>query len=162
MKINFEEILEKVKKNNGKLIKLCGKSCTGKTAVSVKLVEYFSYELNIPTLFFSLDMIKELVENKIENSSDNLIIIDIPCIDINNICNKIEQLYDERKIKFVVIDYIQLVSYNEKENLPFDEQQYNIISRLNNIAKNFNITIFITQNLNSRDNKIENYHIEIL
>ena len=52
MKVNFNEVLDVVKNNNGKVIILNGTACVGKTTTAVKLGEYLSYNLNIPILYF--------------------------------------------------------------------------------------------------------------
>lgn len=127
MKVDFIKVLNIIKNNNGKVIRLKGKACIGKTYTSIKLVEHFSYNLNIPTVFFSLEMSKETVESKIKDLSNNLIIIDTPNISIQEICKNIRQLYIDKNVKFVVIDYIQLVSDKENKCLSFKEQQKKLL-----------------------------------
>lgn len=160
MKINFDEILDVVKNNQGKVIILRGTKCIGKTNTSIKLAEFFSYDLDITTLFYSLDMKKEDVEKIIINKSTNLIIDDTSNITINDICTNIQNLYNDNKLRFVVIDVIQLVSYNEFKNLSFDIQQQKIIDELVKLSKKLNINIFITQQI--REDKTESYNVEVL
>lgn len=160
MKINFDELLEIVKNNQGKVILLNGTKCIGKTTTSIKLVEHFSYNLDIPTLFYSLDMKKEDVEKVIMNKSKHLIIDDTPNISINDLYINIQNLYNKNKIGLVVIDVIQLISYNNLENWSFDIQQQKIIDELVKISKKLNITIFITQQI--RKKEIKDYSIEVI
>lgn len=160
MKVNFDEVLDVVKNNNGKLIRLNGTKCIGKTTTSIKLVEYFSYNLDTTTLFYSLDMKKEDVENMIINKSTNLIIDDTSNITISDICTNIQNLYNDNKLIFVVIDIIQLVYYNGFENLSFNIQQQKIIDELVKLSKKLNINIFITQQI--RKKGIEYYNIEVV
>lgn len=160
MKINFDEVLEIVKSNQGKVILLNGTKCIGKTTTSIKLVEHFSCNLDIPTLFYSLDMKKEDVEKVIMNKSKHLIIDDTSNTSINDLYTNIQNLYNKNKIGLVVIDVIQLMSYNNLENWSFDIQQQKIIDELVKISKKLNITIFITQQI--RKKEIKDYSIEVI
>lgn len=105
-------------------------------------------------------MKKENVEKMIINKSANLIIDDTPNISINDICTNIQKLYNDSKLRFIVIDVIQLVAYNGFKNLSFDIQQKRIINKLIKLSKKLNINIFITQQI--RQKETENYNIEVL
>ena len=104
MKVNFNEVLDVVKNNNGKVIILNGTACVGKTTTAVKLGEYLSYNLNIPILYFSPSVPKEILEGaRITNKSEHFIIDDSVGMTINDIRTKILRLKKERKIKYVII-----------------------------------------------------------
>ena len=105
-------------------------------------------------------MKKEDVENMIINNSTNLIIDDTSNITISDICTNIQNLYNDNKLIFVVIDIIQLVYYNGFENLSFNIQQQKIIDELVKLSKKLNINIFITQQI--RKKGIEYYNIEVV
>lgn len=160
MKVDFIKVLNIIKNNQGKIIILRGTKNIGKTDTSINLVKYFSWNLGITTLFYSFDMKKENVEKMIINKSANLIIDDTPNISINDIYTNIQKLYNDSKLRFIVIDVIQLVAYNGFKNLSFDIQQKRIINKLIKLSKKLNINIFITQQI--RQKETENYNIEVL
>ena len=163
MKVNFDEVFDVVKNNNGKVIILNGTACVGKTTTAVKLGEYLSYNLNIPILYFSPCISKEQLEGaRIANKSENFIIDDSVGMTINDIKTKILRLKKERKIKYVIIDEIQLINYYNKECRSFKEQYQKIIDELVKISKELNITIFITRLINIPKRNQDYYKIEVL
>lgn len=163
MKVNFDEVFDVVKNNNGKVIILNGTACVGKTTTAVKLGEYLSYNLNIPILYFSQCISKEQLEGaRIANKSENFIIDDSVGMTINDIKTKILRLKKERKIKYVIIDEIQLINYYNKECRSFKEQYQKIIDELVKISKELNITIFITRLIHIPKRNQDYYKIEVL
>ena len=161
MKVNFNEVLDVVINNNGKVIILNGTACVGKTTTAVKLGEYLSYNLNIPILYFSPSVPKEILEGaRITNKSENFIIDDSVGMTINDIRIKILRLKKERKIKYVIIDDILLIDYYNKECRSFKEQYQKIIDELVKISKELKITVFITKSIRKRN--LENYQIRII
>ena len=134
MKVNFDEVFDVVKNNNGKVIILNGTACVGKTTTTVGA--------------------------RITNKSENFIIDDSVGMTINDIRTKILRLKKERKIKYVIIDDILLIDYYNKECRSFKEQYQKIIDELVKISKELKITVFITKSIRKRN--LENYQIRII
>lgn len=135
---NFEELKESIKNTNDNFIILKGKVNAGKTTTAIKLVEYFNYNENLKTLFFSLEINEETIRERINVNSNNLIIYDRP-INIEDIITKIKKL----NVDVVVIDYLQLILSNNKDVL-FREQRELIKEELKKLSKKLNIKILVT------------------
>lgn len=137
-----------------KLIALCGKANTGKTTIAIKLAEYFSYNKNVPVVFFSLENSKITIINKLEHYNSNLFIVDSPGISADDIGQYLRNLKKEKDIKFVIIDYLQLVSYNEHKCSNFADELENICKELKKLVLDLNISILVTYNLPLRNKGI--------
>ena len=144
----------KIDINIPKLIALCGKACTGKTTIAIKLAEYFSYNKNLPVVFFSLESSKESIINNLEHYNSNLFIVDTPGISANDIGKYLRNLKKEKDIKFVVIDYLQLVSYNVHKCSNFSDELENICKELKKLVVDLNIPILVTYHLPLKDKGI--------
>ena len=142
-----KEIEEMINSNTPKLVALCGKACTGKTTMAIKLSEYLSYNKNLPVVFFSLEMSKEGIINRLEHNNSNLFIVDTFGISTNDIGQYLRNLKKEKDIKFVVIDYLQLVSYNAHKYSNFADELENSCKELKNLVIELNISILVTYNL---------------
>ena len=151
---NFEEIKNKINIDIPKLIALCGSACTGKTTTSIKLAEYISYNKNVPVVFFSLETEKEIIKSKIKNFNSNLFIIDTPRISIVDICKTIKELKRDKGIKFVIIDYLQLISYDKSKCLSRDIEIENICKELKKLVEELNIPILVTSHISRNCNSI--------
>lgn len=148
--ILYEKIEEIINSNTPKLIALCGKACTGKTTTVVKLSEYLSYSKNVPIVFFSLELSKECIINKIEHNNSNLFIVDTPGITTDEIRQHLRNLKREKDIKFVVIDYLQLVNYDKSKCLSRNIEIENICKELKELVVELNVSILFTSYLSSR------------
>ncbi len=157
MKVDFEEVLEVVKNNKGKIIILNGTMNVGKTTTAIRLGEYFSKDLNTPTIAFSLN---EFCETKVKNKSNNFIIDETEAIPIKEMKSKILDLRIKRKIEFVIIDFIQLVTFDNRQCLSFNVQQKLIMEELIKMSKELNITFFVTHLIPKKGK--ERYNIEVI
>lgn len=162
MKVNFDEVLDVVKNNNGKVIILNGTMVVGKSTTARKLGEFLSYDLNVPILYFTNGLFKEVFEDKLIKKSNNFIIDDTSGLDNNYLKNKILEVKKERKVKYVIIDDIWLVSYKSDKCLSHDVQHQKLIEELVKITKEVNITIFITRLIHISPRNTDYYNIEIL
>ncbi|MBO5004985.1 MAG: hypothetical protein J6D03_07080 [Clostridia bacterium] len=144
------EIEELINSNTPKLISLCGKSYTGKTITVIKLSEYLSYNKNVPVVFFSLELSKEGIINRIGHNNSNLFIVDTPGITTDEIGQYVRDLKKEKDIKFVVIDYLQLVNYDKSKCLSRDIEIENICKELKKLVVELNVSILFTSYLSSR------------
>lgn len=151
LKVEIEELINS---NTPKLVALCGKACTGKTITVIKLSEYLSYNKNVPGVFFSLELSKEGIINRIEYNNSNLFIVDTPGITTDEIGKYVRNLKKEKDIKFVVIDYLQLVNYDKSKCLSRDIEIENICKELKKLVVELNVSILVTYHLPLRNKGI--------
>lgn len=165
--------LLKIGDNNGKLCCIAGKPAMGKTTLMISLALEI-VKNNIPTAIFSLEMPnvwiarrlissysnlstdkvklgelskveREELENKCKELSDfPLFIDDTPGVTIAEIKKKVRTLKEERNIKVVFIDYLQLITTGEIGTSRKDEVNYIFILReLKQLAEDCQISIII-------------------
>lgn len=154
IKVEQLDIKYKIDFNTPKLIALCGSACTGKTTISIKMAEYISYNKNVPVVFFSLETEKEIIKSKMNNYNSNLIIIDTVGITIVDICKTVKELKKDKDIKFVIIDYLQLISYDKSKCLSRDIEIENICKELKKLVEELNIPILVTSHISRNCNSI--------
>lgn len=99
----------------GELILLAGRPDSGKTALVTGMAEYVVIEEKQDALFFSLQHEKQDLKDKyFENpSEEKLIIDDTPGISITEVRNRYSQFARKRKIKWIFIDNLPLMSGSE-------------------------------------------------
>ena len=154
IKVEQLDIKYKIDFNTPKLIALCVSACTGKTTISIKMAEYISYNKNVPVVFFSLETEKEMIKSKIKNYNSNLFIVDTPGISIVDIYKTVKELKRDKGIKFVIIDYLQLISYDKSKCLSRDIEIENICKELKKLVEELNIPILVTSHISRNCNSI--------
>lgn len=97
--------------------------------------------------------------NKIKNSK--FFIKDTAPITIDEIILEIEKYVKNESVKFVIIDYLQLIQYDKSKLMSRDNEILDIIKKLNEISKTLKITILVTSQL-SRDAEYRTNHRPIL
>ncbi len=157
MRTTYEDIKDRISIDNPKLIALCGTMLTGKTTIGIKICEDLSYNKNLPVVMFSLEQNKRMIIKKCKNYNSNFIIIDDVNLSTNDIKEKLLKLKKESNIKLVVIDYLQLLSYDKSKCLSRDIEIQNIIRELKELVKELNICIVVLYHLGirSKDRFIE-------
>lgn len=96
---------------------------------------------------------------KIKNS--NFFIKDKAPITIDEILLEIEEYVKSECIKFVIIDYLQLIQYDKSKLMSRDNETIDIIKKLKEISKKLKITILVTSQL-SHDTEYRTNHRPIL
>lgn len=144
LKNDFDILRNKIESERSKLICVCGSTTTGNTTMSINISKYISLKLNSPVVFFNFEVSSKFIKNRINNWNDNLIVIDTPNMLIKDICNKIKELKKERNIKFVVIDYIQLIKHDNFEKLDRPDELRWACWKLYWLARDLDITIIFT------------------
>ena len=97
--------------------------------------------------------------NKIKNSK--FFIKDKAPITIDEITIEIEEYIKIERVKFVIIDYLQLIQYDKSKLMSRDNETINIIKKLKEISKKLKITILVTSQL-SHDTEYRTNHRPIL
>ena len=152
MKTNFENLDKVISKlNNSSLTIIAGRPSMGKSTLAFNIATNVVKKEGIPVAIFSLEMSKEYICNNFIDSSlgdTKIIIEETPGISVENIRKKCIRLKQEENIGLVVIDYLQLISTEEKADR---KQEISTISQvLKHLAKELNISIIVTSQL-SRD-----------
>lgn len=163
---------------NGDLINIGARPGMGKTAFVLSMLKNMVINLGTPAVLFSPEATKtqlmqrlmanvcEIPHAKIKNGQlanyewqqldyklkdllDARLHIDTSSsMKIDDLCNKVHYYVREKKVKLIVIDYIQLLYTDIK----YAEARYSEISyftrRLKSLAKELNIPIIITSQLN--------------
>jgi len=161
---------------NSDLIVLAARPGMGKTALALQLARNAAKE-GFPSAIFSLEMsdvqlMKRLISSESEIYSDiikrgtlteydwdkinksvtdliknDIFIDDTPSLSVFELRAKCRRLKDQKDIKLIVIDYIQLMTI--KDNKGNREQEISTISRsLKAIAKELNIPVIVLSQLN--------------
>ena len=97
--------------------------------------------------------------NKIKKSK--FFIKDKAPITIDEILLEIEEYVKSECIKFVIIDYLQLIQYDKSKLMSRDNETIDIIKKLKEISKKLRITILVTSQL-SHDTEYRTNHRPIL
>lgn len=175
MKFGIKE-LDRLINIDNKLITIASRPGMGKSSLVIKIARNVLIDNNIPIAIFSLDMSKEQMANRLLSDKKLLnnhwtsiteeikklkdftfYIDDTPGISIDKIIEKCQKLKLEKNIGLIIIDYLQLVSYNKNELLSRDKEITNIMARLKKLINEINIPIIITSQLSREPEKRENH-----
>lgn len=163
---------------NGDLINIGARPGMGKTAFILSMLKNIAINHRIPTVLFSLESTKtqithrlmanvceiplqkiksgqmanyewQQLDYRLKDMMDAPLLIDnSPYMRIDDLCNQAHYYVREKGIKLIVIDYIHLL-YNE---IKYVEARYSDINyftrKLKSLAKELNIPIIITSQLN--------------
>lgn len=173
MKTGFINLDYVTKFEGGKLIVLGARPAMGKSTLALNIATNIALKEKLPILYFNLENSKEEIIKKIISSESmvekaklengklddedwknlkeslkelresEIYIDDNPGISIDEICEKSRKLAKEKDIKFILIDYIQLISYNKRELLSREQEISQISLRLKNLAKELDIPILV-------------------
>lgn len=160
------------------LIIIAARPAMGKTAFVLSMAKNIAVNFRNPVALFSLEMsnvqlVNRLISNVCEIPSEKiksgqlacyewqqldyklkdlqdapLYVDDSPLMKMDVLCNKAHYLVKEKGVKLIAIDYVQLL-YND---VKYTENRYSEINyftrRLKSLAKELNIPIIITSQLN--------------
>lgn len=152
MKTNFENLDKVISKlNNSSLTIIAGRPSMGKSTLAFNIATNVVKKEGIPVAIFSLEMSKKYIcNNFIDNSlgDTKIIIEETPGISVENIRKECIRLKQEKNIGLVVIDYLQLISTEEKADR---KQEISTISQvLKYLAEELNISIIVTSQLSKK------------
>lgn len=191
MKTGFWDLDWKVKFEGGKLIVLGSRPAMGKSTLALNIATNIAVREKMPILYFNLELSKEsIIKNIITSESvvnrtkfdscgleendwvkisqamlglkdANIYIDDTPGISIEEICKKSRKMRKENGIKFILIDYIQLISYDKRELLSREQEISMISLKLKELSRELDIPIFVLTQL-SRDAERREEHRPIV
>lgn len=145
MKTEIEKLDKIINIESPKLVLVGGRPGMMKSSFGLNIVNNISKQ-NICIGLFNLETSKEQMLKRI-NNSNNIFINDTPAMSVNDICNEIKRLKENNNIKFVLIDYLQLISNDGKD----------ILKELSDLSKDLNITICVISQLTRETEKRENH-----
>lgn len=156
MKTRFIELDNIINLDKAKLLVVGARPSIEKSKFALNIASDIALKQKLPVLIFSLDMSKELIIKRIskisymlgepisEKKEKMIYIDDTPAISIEAICEKARKMKKEKDIRFIVIDYLQLIFGKEKTNIPFI---------LKELAKELNIPILLISQLSKNISK---------
>ena len=149
MKTGFRELDELINLDKPKLIILGGRPATGKTRLALNIASNIADKQKIPVAIFDLEWSKQMIINNYkELDSDNVFINDNPGTEIQEICNITRKLKQEKDLKVVVIDYLQLIGFDYSiGQLSEYEMHSKCVKYLKKLSNELNITILLTSQL---------------
>ena len=160
------------------LVIIAGRPAMGKTAFALSLAKNIAIDQNIPVGFFSLEMsdvqlVNRLIANVCEISGKKILngqmspdewdrldknlrnmedaplfIDDTPGLSIFELRTKARRLVREKKVKIIMIDYLQLMNANGVRFGSRQEEVSTISRSLKGLAKELNIPILALSQLN--------------
>ena len=145
MKIGIEKLDKIINIESPRLVLIGGRPGMMKSTFGLNIVNNISRQ-NISIGIFNLETSKEEISKKLDNVN-NLFINDKPAMSINDICNEIKRLKENNNIKFVLIDYLQLISNDGKD----------ILKELSDLSKDLNITICVISQLTREPEERQNH-----
>ncbi|MCC8139534.1 MAG: replicative DNA helicase [Lachnospiraceae bacterium] len=159
------------------LILLAARPSMGKTAFALNMAQHVAFRKNIPIAIFSLEMSREqlinrllsleshvdaqkirtgrlndeewmnLVEGSASIAGSKLFIDDTPGINLSTLRSKCRKLKAEHDIQLVIIDYLQLMSGENRGN-PSRQQEISDISRgLKALARELSVPVIALSQL---------------
>lgn len=173
MRTGFIDLDKIINLYEPKLIFLAGRPGMGKTALAMNIASNICLKQNIPVLILSIEESKNSVINRIisketkidiskiksnelndlekikvqdtrkliENSK--IFIEDTNISSLNKIIELIRKYVDENNVKFIAIDYLQLMRYTKMSDIRVE----NILRQLKQISKELKISILITSQM---------------
>ena len=149
MKTGFRKLDKLINLDEPKLIILGGRPGMGKTTLALNIASNIADKQKIPVAIFDLEWSKETIINKYKQlDSDNVFINDNPGTEIQEICNITRKLKQEKDLKVVVIDYLQLIGFDYSiGQLSEYEMHSKCVKYLKKLSNELNITILLTSQL---------------
>lgn len=185
MQTEFTDLDEIISLEGNKFMVLASRPAMGKSILGQGIVNNIAVKQNLPVLYFNLESSKEEIEKQLIsnncmisyldmkkgniseekeeelqeciNKLSNIYIDDTAAISIDEICEKSRKMKLEKDIKFILIDYIQLVSYKKEAMLSREEELSKISMELKRLAKELNIPILIISQLSRAPEEREDH-----
>lgn len=148
----YEKLYEIIKLDKSKLILLSGIAGSGKSSLGLNITKDVAFNNKTAVAVFSLEIgIKECVNRIIgdnkslkcieELAEANVFIDDTPNIAVDYIEEKCRELKQAKNVNFVLIDYLQLINYeNDIEK---------VSKKLKALSQELNLTILVLSQLSA-------------
>lgn len=145
--------------HSGELIIIGGRAAMGKTTVALNLARNIVLKENIPVVYFSLEMSKERIINRINSHpkkvTENFIVDDTPAITVEVVCEKCLKLKEEENIGLIIIDYFQLLEGAKRKGSE-------LLMKLKALARVINVPIIVTSQLSRNVENRKNHRPKLI
>lgn len=141
MEIGFKGLEQIINIGTNKLILVCGRPASGKTHFGINVFNNIALKQNIQTLFFSFESSKETIIN---NSGGTLYVDDTANVTLDYIEEQCRKFKQEHSIKFVIIDYLQLINNKDVEIIG---------TKLKALTEELGLTILVLSQLAGTDER---------
>ena len=135
----MKQLLELVNNSKGKLITIAARPAMGKSSLAIDIIN--SIEAG-NVLYFNLESSVRQLIDRIHR--DKVYIIDIPGIS-TDIIKSISDIIGKHNLSLVVVDYLQLVNYDD--NNGWFKKESDTVTLLRNIAAKYNIPVVLISQL---------------
>lgn len=135
----MKDFLELVKNAKGELITIAARPAMGKSSLAIDIINSIE-EGNV--LYFNLESSVRQLIDRIHR--DKVYIIDIPGIS-TDIIKSISDIIGKHNLSLVVVDYLQLVNYDD--NNGWFKKESDTVTLLRNIAAKYNIPVVLISQL---------------
>ena len=136
----------------GELIIIGARPSIGKTTLALNIASHISFQKRIPTAFFSLEMptktLRSLIKNNEANANAPFYVNDTANISLTGLLSQARKFYSEKQVKIIFIDYLGLISHDNK-SLQRSEQLSDITYSLKNLVVELQISVMLLCQLNS-------------
>ena len=154
---------------------IAGKPAVGKTALALDIAYNTAVNCNIPVAFFSMEMpvisitkrLSLLMNGKYDVSLQleselnplahaPLYIDDTQGLRVPDFRSKAEHLIEQKNVRLLIIDYLQLFSYRDRNNLTIEEVKeklYILLQSLKNLAVSTVVPIIVCSQLSRFESK---------
>lgn len=154
---------------------IAGKPAVGKTALALDIAYNTAVNCNIPVAFFSMEMpvisitkrLSLLMNGKYDVSLQleselnplahaPLYIDDTQGLRVPDFRSKAEHLIEQKNVRLLIIDYLQLFSYRDRNNLTIEEVKEKLdilLQSLKNLAVSTGVPIIVCSQLSRFESK---------
>ena len=154
---------------------IAGKPAVGKTALALDIAYNTAVNCNIPVAFFSMEMpvisitkrLSLLMNGKYDVSLQleselnplahaPLYIDDTQGLRVPDFRSKAEHLIEQKNVRLLIIDYLQLFSYRDRNNLTIEEVKEKLdilLQSLKNLAASTGVPIIVCSQLSRFESK---------
>lgn len=154
---------------------IAGKPAVGKTALALDIAYNTAVNCNIPVAFFSMEMpvisitkrLSLLMNGKYDVSLQleselnplahaPLYIDDTQGLRVPDFRSKAEHLIEQKNVRLLIIDYLQLFSYRDRNNLTMEEVKEKLdilLQSLKNLAASTGVPIIVCSQLSRFESK---------
>lgn len=139
MKTEYNNLEDIIKLDTNKLILLSGTGGVGKSTVGLNIINSIVSQ-NVHGVIFNLETSKETILQKV-NNLEYISIDDTPNITVDYIEEKCKKIKQTKNIKLVLIDYLQLINYeNDIEK---------VSKKLKVLSQELDLTILVLSQLST-------------